>query len=109
MTTVSPLPLARIITEGTGFTMSDVAFLAALNESTLSRLWDDPCWLDRISGKSLQALLSSIPRVGEYALSYTLRDRRARLAKSLTDHGVTVDRDAFRALIIDHGVAEQYL
>lgn len=106
--TVSPMPLARIV-ESTGFTMSDVAFLAGLNESTLSRLWDDPCWLDRISGKSLQALVSAIPRVGEYVLGYALRDRQARLAESLTRHGVTVNRDAFKALILDHGVAEQYL
>jgi hypothetical protein len=89
--------------------MSDVAFLAGLSESTFSRLWDDPCWLDRISGKSLQALIGAIPRVGEYVLGYALRDRHARLAKSLTKHGVTVNRDAFKALILDHGVAEQYL
>lgn len=89
--------------------MSDVAFLAGLNESTLSRLWDDPCWLDRISGKSLQALVSTIPRVGEYVLGYALRERHARLAKSLSKHGVTVNCDAFKALILDHGVAEQYL
>ncbi|MGH3810279.1 MAG: hypothetical protein ACRDRU_27400 [Pseudonocardiaceae bacterium] len=89
--------------------MSDVAFLAGLNESTLSRLWDDPCWLDRISGKSLQALISTIPRVGEYVLGYALSDRRAHLAKNLTKHGVTVNRDAFKALVLDHGVAEQYL
>lgn len=106
--TVSPMPLSRIA-ESTGFTMSDVAFLAGLNESTISRLWDDPCWLDRISGKSLQALVSTIPRVGEYVLGYALRDRQARLAEGLTSHGVAVNRDAFKALILDHGVAEQYL
>lgn len=106
--TVSPMPLARIA-ESTGFTMSDVAFLAGLNESTLSRLWDDPCWLDRISGKSLQALVGTIPRVGEYVLGYALRDRRARLAESLARHGVAVDRDAFKALVSNHGAAEQYL
>lgn len=105
---VSPLSLACIV-ESIGFTMSDVAFLAGLNESTLSRLWDDPCWLDRISGKSLQALVSTIPRVDEYVLGYVLRDRRARLAQSLSGHGVTVNRDAFAALILDHGVAEQCL
>ncbi len=106
--TVSPISLARVA-ESTGFTMSDVALLAGLNESTLSRLWDDPCWLDRISGRSLQALVSAIPRVGDYVLGYALTDRRARLAKSLTEHGVVVDRGAFKALIRDHSVAEQYL
>jgi hypothetical protein len=37
-----------------GLGMSDVAFTAGLDESTISRLWTDPHWLDRITGASLQ-------------------------------------------------------
>jgi hypothetical protein len=106
--TVSPISLGHIA-ESTGFTMSDVALLATVSESTLSRLWDDPRWLDRISGKSLQALVSSIPRVGDYVLGYSASDRRARLAASLGGHGLTVDREAFKTLVRDHGAAEQCL
>ena len=40
------------VTEDAGCTMSDVAFVSGLDESTVSRLWDDPCWLDRVSGRS---------------------------------------------------------
>jgi hypothetical protein len=36
-----PQPLSKV-TEDAGFTMSDVAFVASLDESTVSRLWDDP-------------------------------------------------------------------
>jgi hypothetical protein len=46
--------------------MSDVAFLAGLQESTVSRLWDSLDWLDRITGKSLQALIGTVPGVVEY-------------------------------------------
>ena len=48
-----PQPLSKV-TEDAGFTMSDVAFVASLDESTVSRLWDDPKWLDRIV--NIQAL-----------------------------------------------------
>ena len=57
-----PRPLSKV-TEDAGFTMSDVAFVSSLDESTVSRLWDDPKWLDRISGRSLQALAASVPGV----------------------------------------------
>ena len=40
-----PHSLAKV-TEDAGFTMSDVAFVSGLDESTISRLWDDPHWLD---------------------------------------------------------------
>ena len=36
-----PRPLSKV-TEDAGFTMSDVAFVSGLDESTVSRLWDDP-------------------------------------------------------------------
>ena len=39
-----PLPLSKV-TEDAGFTMSDVAFVSGLDESTVSRLWDDPAGL----------------------------------------------------------------
>lgn len=57
-----PRPLSKV-TEEAGFTMSDVAFVSGLDESTVSRLWDDPSWLDRVSGKSLQSLAASVPGV----------------------------------------------
>ena len=55
-----PQPLSKV-TEDAGFTMSDVAFVSGLDESTVSRLWDDPRWLDRVSGRSLQSLAASVP------------------------------------------------
>ena len=73
-----PRPLSKV-TEDAGFTMSDVAFVSGLDESTVSRLWDDPAWLDRVSGRSLQSLAASVPGVAEYFASHSVLARRNNL------------------------------
>ncbi|MCA1673621.1 MAG: hypothetical protein LC799_15950, partial [Actinobacteria bacterium] len=105
---VKPKSLARVA-EASGFGMADIAFLAGLDESTICRLWDDPQWLDRIKGRSLQALVSVLPGVGEYVLGFSLADRRTRLADQLEAHDVHVDQDVFRRLVQERRVPEQYL
>lgn len=105
---VEPKSLARIAADS-GFLMADVAFLAGLEGSTVSRLWDDPQWLDRVKGKSLQAIVSVLPGVGEYIFGFSLADRRSRLAEGLSRAGVEVDQAAFRCLVQQHRVPEQYL
>lgn len=105
---VAPKPLARIA-EASGFCMADVAYLAGLDESTVCRLWDDPEWLDRVKGRSLQALVGVLPGVGEYILGYSLADRRNRLADRLSEQNVTVDTGAFRRLVQERRIPEQYL
>jgi hypothetical protein len=89
--------------------MADVAYLAGLDESTVCRLWDDPEWLDRVKGRSLQALVGVLPGVGEYILGYSLADRRNRLADRLSEQNVTVDTAAFRRLVQERRIPEQYL
>ncbi len=105
---VGPKSLARIA-ESSGFGMADVAFLAVLDESTVCRLWDDPDWLDRVKGRSLQALVGVLPGVGEYVLGYSLADRRNRLADRLSGHDVAVNTATFRQLVHQRRVPEQYL
>lgn len=105
---IAPKSLASIA-ESSGFSMSDVAFLARLDESTVCRLWDDPDWLDRVKGRSLQAIVSVLPGVGEYILGYSLADRRTRLAESLSKNDVQVNQRAFRHLVVERRVPEQYL
>jgi hypothetical protein len=105
---VEPTSLARIA-ESSGFLMADVAFLAGLEGSTISRLWDDPRWLDRVKGRSLQAIVSVLPGAGEYVLRFSLADRRKRLTESLSDGGVQVDQGVFRRLVEQQRVPEQYL
>lgn len=89
--------------------MADVAFLAQLEESTISRLWDDPNWLDRIKGRSLQAIISVVPGVTEYVSQYTLANRRSTLAKSLEDVGLQLNMQSMRHLVVDKHIPEQYI
>ncbi len=102
-----PLPLSKV-TEDAGFTMSDVAFVSGLDESTVSRLWDDPAWLDRVSGRSLQSLAASVPGVAEYFASHSVLARRNNLVKQLEAEGLVVNR---QALLLSAGtdVPHQYL
>ncbi|WP_322756453.1 hypothetical protein [Frankia sp. Cas3] len=83
-----------------GFGVSDVALLAELDESTVSRLWDMPDWLDRIRGRSLQALIAAVPGVAEYATTYPLRTRQARLVHDLHREGLAVDEAALVSLSV---------
>lgn len=79
------------ITRSLGMNMSDVAMFSGLDESTVSRLWDNPRWLDRISGRSLQSLISSIPGIAEYSMAHSLRRRRKALVNDLNDAGLSVN------------------
>lgn len=89
--------------------MADVAFLAQLEESTIGRLWDDPNWLDRIKGKSLQAIISVVPGVTEYVSQYTLANRRSTLASSLENVDLQLNIKSMKHLVVDKRVPEQYI
>jgi hypothetical protein len=102
-----PSPLSKV-TEAEGFTMSDVAFVSGLDESTVSRLWDDPRWLDRASGKSLQSLAASVPGVAEYFASHSVLARRENLVGQLEAEGLVVNRPAL-LLSAASSVPHQYL
>jgi hypothetical protein len=102
-----PQSLAKV-TEEAGFTMSDVAFVSGLDESTISRLWDDPHWLDRVRGRSLQALVASVPGVAEYFASHSVLSRRNKLISQLEAEGLQINHDALR-LSNRSGVPHQYL
>jgi hypothetical protein len=88
-----------------GLNMSDVAMFSGLDESTVSRLWDNNAWLDRISGRSLQYLMSSIPGIAEYSMEHSLRRRRDTLVEDLHREGLRVDQEA----LIKAPVAQQHV
>ncbi len=102
-----PRPLSKV-TQDAGFTMSDVAFVSGLDESTVSRLWDDPSWLDRVSGKSLQALAAAVPGVAEYFATHCVLARRNSLVTQLEAEGLAVNRPAL-LLSSDADIPHQYL
>ena len=81
-----------------GLGLSDVAFTAGLDESTVSRLWADPGWLDRVTGASLQRIIAAVPGVAEYVTSYSLSARLGRLAADLAAEGLEVDENTLHGL-----------
>lgn len=85
------------IAEDAGLGLSDVALIADLDESTISRLWSDPNWLDRVTGSSLQRMIASVPGVVEYVTAYSLASRLSRLTTELADAGIDVDMTAVKA------------
>lgn len=95
-----PVALADLAADA-GLSMSDVAFTAGLDESTISRLWTDPNWLDRITGASLQRIVASVPGAGEYFQARAHHRRFDELAADLTTEGLDVDQGAVRACLAE--------
>lgn len=102
-----PQSLAKV-TEEAGFTMSDVSFISGLDESTVSRLWDDPNWLDRVRGSSLQALVACVPGIAEYFATYSVASRRNKLVNQREAEGLRVNRQAL-SLSAATPIPHQYL
>lgn len=96
------------IAEDAGLYPSDVALTAGLDESTISRLWADPAWLDRITGASLQRIIASVPGVHEYVGARSLAARLSPLIAELKAEGLDVDESAVEACCAD-GVPIQYV
>jgi hypothetical protein len=93
------------ITKDIGLNMSDVAVFSGLDESTICRLWDNTGWLDRVSGRSLQSLMSSVPGIAEYSMGHAILKRRNTLVTDLQAEGLTVDLAALE----NATVAQQHL
>jgi hypothetical protein len=91
-----PASLAEMAGDA-GLGLADVAFLAGLDESTVSRLWSDPQWLDRITGSTLQHVIAAIPGIGGYVAFQPLAARLSRLSAALADAGLHVDPAGIRA------------
>lgn len=100
----TPKPLSEIARD-IGLSMSDVAIFSGLDESTVFRLWEKGDWLDRISGRSLQSLMSSVPGIAEYTMAHSILKRRDTLVTRLYDEGLSVDLAALE----NSTVAKQHL
>jgi hypothetical protein len=82
----------------TGLSIADVAVLAGLDETTVGRLWDAVDWLDRIRGRTLQALIAAVPGVGAYVAHAPVQARRTQLVHALATEGIKVDLDALQRI-----------
>jgi hypothetical protein len=65
--------------------------------------------LDRVKGRSLQALIGVLPGIAEYVFAYPLASRRSVLADELSQAGLEINRSSYRQLVREDGVPEQYL
>lgn len=95
-----PTSLAEMAEEA-GLGQSDVALLADLEESTISRLWSDPRWLDRVTGATLQRIMAAVPGVAEYVASQPLAARMSKLIADLADAGLDADSEGIRSAQAD--------
>lgn len=87
---VRPSRLSQIA-ERTGLGIADVALLAGIDESTIGRLWSAADWLDRVRGRTLQALIAAVPGVAEHVANVPQQVRFAELVRDLAGEGVAVD------------------
>lgn len=102
-----PLKLCDIA-ESSAFSMADVAFISGLEESTVYRLWDKDDWLDKVRGRSLQALIAAVPGLGEYVARFSVLSRRRKLIEDLASEGLHVSESAIAKCVAD-GIPEPYL
>lgn len=88
----------REIADEASLSMADVAFLAQLPQSTLSRLWDDEEWLDRITGHSLKQLISALPGLVAQLSSQSCGPRLLGAVRDCTELGLQVSMERVNAL-----------
>jgi len=92
-----------------GLGIADVALLAGVEESTVSRLWSAPDWLDRIRGRTLQSLIAAVPGVAEFVAQAPQDTWFARLVHDLEAEGVRVDVQRAAALPAEFAIPRPYI
>jgi hypothetical protein len=107
--TVPSLPRFSQLADQAGLGIADVAVLAGVEESTVSRLWSAPDWLDRVRGRTLQALIAYVPGIAEYVADAPHQARFAQLVLDLAGAGVTVDVDQAARLPAEAGLPRPYV
>lgn len=96
----------RNIASDAKLSMADIAFLSHLPKSTLSRLWDEEDWLDRITGHSLKQLVSVLPELIPHLSRQSCGPRLSRAAMRCRELGLPIRMDRVRSLI-ESGCAAQ--
>ncbi|MCK9895211.1 hypothetical protein [Frankia sp. AgB32] len=108
MVLIPPSRLAQL-GDRAGLGIADVALLAGVDESTISRLWSAPDWLDRVRGRTLQALIAAVPGVAEYVADAPQQARFAELVRDLAQEGATVDVARAASLPTEAGIPRPYV
>ncbi|KPM55674.1 hypothetical protein ACG83_10315 [Frankia sp. R43] len=96
------------IAERTGLGIADVALLAGIDETTIGRLWSAPDWLDRVRGRTLQALIAAVPGIAEHVTTAPQQARLAELIRDLAGEGIAVNV-AQADRLAERGIPRPYL
>lgn len=75
-TTTGAAPLASLMGD---LRAVDVSSLSGVSQSTLSRLWDNPRWIERVEGATLSKLMAISPTTGNYVRRWG-EDQRLQVA-----------------------------
>lgn len=101
----TPLPLGALA-EAAMLSMADVVFLSKLPASTLSRLWRNELWLDRVSGATLQRLIAVLPGLPEYVTRCSYGSRLAETLRECDEAGLEISQERMAELLTDHRTAQ---
>ncbi|OZC96792.1 hypothetical protein CH281_23325 [Rhodococcus sp. 06-221-2] len=79
--------------------MADVVLLSGISTSTVSRLWSDHFWLDKIGGSTLQSLVAVIPDLA----GYVARRSRTRVLegalRQCSEAGLEISKPALGCIV----------
>lgn len=89
------------IAESNLLSMADLAFLSQVPVSTLSRLWQDESWLDRVSGPTLQLLLGALPGLAEHLARRGCAARLEGAVRKCRDAGLELRPGAMARFLAD--------
>lgn len=77
----------------------DVASLSGVSQSTLSRLWDNRRWIERVEGATLSKLMAVSPSIGAYVRTWGESQRLQVAVQSVMELGVGIRRQALADLM----------
>lgn len=76
----------------------DASRLSGVSQSTLSRLWDNPNWIQRVEGDTLSKLMAISPSVGTYVSKWGENQRLNAVARCAEAAGADIRHAALTKL-----------
>jgi hypothetical protein len=89
-----PDPTLGDLIRPTGMTAADLAFLTGVQESTVSRLWNDSEWSDRVTGRTFKAIAGVVPSIADHLACDAVTRRLHTHTQDIEHHGLTINHTA---------------
>ncbi|MHA3024297.1 hypothetical protein ACXPWS_28990 [Mycobacterium sp. BMJ-28] len=90
------IPLAKLVGD---LRAVDASSLSGVSQSTLSRLWDNPRWIERVEGGTLSKLMAVSPSIARYVQKWGENQRLDAAVQSTHAAGASIREAALGALI----------